>query len=180
MISDDYFDASLLMGDSNIKHMQQEKFSELTFETKVGMLIAKITNEALKDNKINILDLTDKYLLAKIAFFHHWTGVLIDSYLKKKGRELNTEWLAKSFIGLFSLNKNFSDKYYAEQYDVTNKQFIEMVKEAKKNDTAKEILETYSTLINAFVQNKGLNINKKINFREIFKNQMLGCFDLIG
>ena len=33
MISDDYFDASLLMGDSNIKHMQQDKFSELTVDT---------------------------------------------------------------------------------------------------------------------------------------------------
>ena len=60
MISDDYFDASLLMGDSNIKNMEQEKFSELTFETKVGMLIAKITNEALLDNKINYLELNDK------------------------------------------------------------------------------------------------------------------------
>ena len=180
MISNDYFDAALLIGESNIQKISQKKFLELDFETKVGMLINKITNEALEDNNLKILDISDKFLLAKVAFFHHWTGVLMDSYLKKKGKKLNSEWLARSFIGYFSLNKNFTDEYYAEQYSITNKQFIGMLDEAKKNKIAKEITETYSTLISAYIDNKGLNFKKNINFKEIFKNQLLACFEMIG
>ena len=180
MISNDYFDAALLIGESNIQKISQKKFLELDFETKVGMLVSKITNEALEDNNFNFLHISDKFLLAKISFFHHWTGILIGSYLKKNGKILGDDWLAKSFINFFSLNTNFTTNYYAEQYSTTNKQFLGFMNDAKDNERAKEIEETYSILINAYVQYKGLNFKKDFNFREIFKNHFLACLEMIG
>ena len=180
MINDNYFDASLLIGDSNIAmQMPREKFIKLSFEDKTGMLIAKITNEALEDNKINFLKLTDKYKFAAIAFFHHWTAVLVSVYLKKSGRNLDSEWSAKSFLGFFSLNNNFDSKYLSEQYSITNKQVVEFFEDAKINERASEITETYSTLICSYVQNKGLDPKKEINYREIFKHQLQACFDML-
>ena len=180
MISDDYFDASLLMGDSNIKHMKQEKFSALTFETKVGLLISKITNEALIDNKINYLKLEDENKISKIAFFHHLTSVLISGYLKREGKNINNNWSFKSFFGFFSLNTKFNKDYWIDQYQSTNKIVLQLIKDGKTDKRAEEIVDTYSTLIIGFVQNKGLNMSKSINFREIFKNQMMACFDLLN
>ena len=60
MIKDDYFDAALLIGDSNIQKISHETFLNLDFETKVGMLVSKITNEALEDNNFNFLHISDK------------------------------------------------------------------------------------------------------------------------
>ena len=67
MIDDNYFDACLLMGGSNIAiQMHQDEFLKLNFEKKVGLLIAKITNEALEDNNIKFLDVSDRYVFAGI------------------------------------------------------------------------------------------------------------------
>ena len=55
MVDDNYFDACLLMGDSNISiQMHQDEFLKLNFEDKVGLLVAKMTNEALEDNNIKV------------------------------------------------------------------------------------------------------------------------------
>ena len=178
MIDDNYFDATLLMGDSNIAfQMHQEDFLKLNFENKLGLLVAKITNEALEDNDIKFVDVSNKHIFAAIAFFHHWTSVLISLNLKNDRKKLDKEWVPKSFIGFFTLNKNVTPKYIAEQYSTTNKQFVEFLK--SKDENAKEIRETYSTLISGYVWNKGLNFKKDIDFRKIFKNHMIGCFDML-
>ena len=102
MIDDNYFDAALLIGDSNIAiQMHQEEFLKLNFENKVGLLIAKITNEALEDNDIKFIDVSNKHIFAAIAFFHHWISVLISSYITREGKQLNKEWGAKSFINFY-------------------------------------------------------------------------------
>ena len=178
MIDDNYFDAALLIGDSNIAfQMHQEEFLKLNFENKVGLLIAKITNEALEDNDIKFIDVSNKHIFAAIAFFHHWTSVLISSYITREGKQLNKEWGAKSFINFFTLNKNVTPKYIAEQYTTTNKQLVNFFKDT--DEAAKEITETYSTLIAGYVQHKGLNFKKNIDFRKIFKLHMISCFDML-
>jgi len=170
MIDDNYFDASLLIGASNISlQISQDKFLKLNFENKVGLLVSKITNEALEDNKINFLKVSDR----------HWTSILISGYLKKQGRNLDNQWAAKSFIDYFSLNSNFSSKYLAELYSMTNKLAIKLFKDAKKDKTVNEMTETYSTLISSYVKHKGLDYKKEINFREIFKHQLQACFDIL-
>ena len=180
MIDDNYFDASLLIGASNISlQISQDKFLKLNFENKVGLLVSKITNEALEDNKINFLKVSDRQQLGAIAFFHHWTSILISGYLKKQGRNLDNQWAAKSFIDYFSLNSNFSSKYLAELYSMTNKLAIKLFKDAKKDKTVNEMTETYSTLISSYVKHKGLDYKKEINFREIFKHQLQACFDIL-
>ena len=108
MVDDNYFDACLLMGDSNISiQMHQDEFLKLNFEDKVGLLVAKMTNEALEDNNIKFLDVSDHYILAGISLFHHWTSVLIFGYWKKLDKNLTKDWGAKSFLNFFMLNKNF-------------------------------------------------------------------------
>ena len=180
MIDDNYFDASLLIGTSHISlQISQDKFLKLNFENKVGLLVSKITNEALEDNKINFLKVSDRQQLGAIAFFHHWTSILISGYLKKQGRNLDNQWAAKSFIDYFSLNSNFSSKYLAELYSMTNKLAIKMFKDTKKDKTANEVTENYSTLISSYVKHKGLDYKKEINFREIFKHQLQACFDMV-
>ena len=69
MVDDNYFDACLLMGDSNIAiQMHQDEFLKLNFEDKVGLLVAKMTNEALEDNNIKFLESFVIYLLV----FHYF------------------------------------------------------------------------------------------------------------
>ena len=178
MVDDNYFDACLLMGDSNISiQMHQDEFLKLNFEDKVGLLVAKMTNEALEDNNIKFLDVSDHYILAGISLFHHWTSVLIFGYLKKLDKNLTKDWGAKSFLNFFMLNKNFDTKYLSEQYTTTNKQLINLFKNTDKS--ANEIAETYSILISSYVKHKGLNYKKEINFREIFKHHLKGCLDML-
>ena len=180
MIDDNYFDASLLMRGSNIAmQMYQDEFLKLNFENKVGLLIAKITNEALEDNNIKFLDVSDRYVFAGISLFHHWTSVLIFGYLKKHNKELNKDWGAKSFLNFFTLNKNFDTKYLSEQYTTTNKQLIRLFKDAEKDKSANEITESYSILVSSFVKHKGLNYKKEIDFRDIFKNHLQGCLEML-
>jgi len=180
MIDDNYFDASLLIGTSHISlQIPQDKFLKFNFENKVGLLVSKITNEALEDNKINFLKVSDHQQLGAIALFHHWTSILISGYLEKQGRNLDNHWAAKSFLGYFSLNSNFSSKYLAERYSMTNKTLIKLFKDAKKDERANEIVEDYSTIISSYVKHKGLDFKKEINFREIFKNQLQACFDIL-
>ena len=137
MIDDNYFDASLLIGASNISlQISQDKFLKLNFENKVGLLVSKITNEALEDNKINFLKVSDRQQFGAIAFFHHWTAILISAYLKKEGRDLDKEWAAKSFIGYLGLNSNFSSKYLSELYIMTNKLVIKLFKDSKTGGLA--------------------------------------------
>ena len=90
----------------------------------------KITNEALEDNKINFLKVSDHQQLGAIALFHHWTSILISGYLEKQGRNLDYHRAAKSFLGYFSLKSNFSSKYLAERYSMTNKSAIKLFKDA--------------------------------------------------
>ena len=180
MIDDNYFDASLLIGISNISlQISQDKFLKLNFENKVGLLVSKITNEALEDNKINFLKVSDHQQLAAIALFHHWTSILIDANLKKQGRNLDRQWAAKSFVNYFCLNSNFSSKYLAERYSMTNKSVIKLFKDAKKDKRANEMVEDYSTIISGYVKHKGLDFKKEISFRETFKHQLQACFDML-
>ena len=180
MIDDNYFDASLLIGISNFSlQISQDEFLKLNFENKVGLLVSKITNEALEDNKINFLKVSDHQQLGAIALFHHWTSILIDINLKKQGRNLDRLWAAKSFLNYFSLNSNFSSKYIAERYSMTNKSVIKLLKDAKKDKRANEIVEDYSTIISGYVKHKGLDFKKEISFRETFKHQLQACFDML-
>ena len=75
------------------------------------------------------------------------------------------------------LNKNFNTKYLSEQYTTTNKQLINLFKNTDKS--ANEIDETYSILISSYVKHKGLNYKKEINFRDIFKNHLQGCLEML-
>ena len=105
---------------------------------------------------------------------------MISGYLKREGKNINNNWSFKSFFGFFSLNTKLNKDYWIDQYQSTNKIVLQLIKDSKTDKRAEEIVDTYSTLINGFVQNKGLNMSKSINFREIFKNQMMACFDLLN
>ena len=99
--------------------------------------------------------------------------------MKKHNKELNKDWGAKSFLNFFTLNKNFDTKYLSEQYTTTNKQLIRLFKDAEKDKSANEITEGYSILVSSFVKHKGLNYKKEINFRDIFKNHLQGCLEML-
>ena len=67
-----------------------------------------------------------------------------------------------------------------QQYLVTSKLLIKFFDEAKTNEEAKDIHEPYSILVGSFVKSKGLESDKKVNFREVFKYQLKACFEFIG
>lgn len=180
MIDDNYFDASLLIENNITSRISQSRFLDLTFETKIGMLLGKITEEALEDIQMSIVTIKDPSILSKVSFFYHWTEVLVFSYLKKNGRDLDSGYAAKSYLNYFCLNGFFKKEYIAEQYFVTNKLVVKFLKEAQDNKDAKEITKTYSIIVSNFMKCRGLNNTKETNFREIFKLQLQACFDLIG
>ena len=180
VIEDSYFDAYLLIGNSNISKIPKHKFAELTFENKVGLTLSKITEEALEDMQLSITKIIDPKIISKVSFFYHWTEVLFFSYLKKNGKDLGKEWGAKSYLNFFCLNEHFSNDYFVEQYLVTSKLLIKFFDEAATKKEAKEIHEPYSIIVGSFIKSKGLESDKKINFREVFSYQLKACFEFIG